>query len=202
MAIYRARLSQDDRPSFLFVHVPKTGGGTINRILEHHGGDQLAVHLKAAEALDAIGDVAFEAAISFGVRRNPFARALSGFRWQQRAGVVGTRGEQTAKESSSFPEYCEAMHDSGGVIEPAALFLGIGTPAEVDNVLRYESIGDDWQRIAAELGIDPDELNRGRYQRHRNRGSSRKYREHFDRRSREIIEREAAADFEIWRYEF
>lgn len=81
--------------NILFVHVPKTGGTTIDRWLEQHGGVQFLdihpvqgccncspQHFMAGDILRMFSHGYFD--FIFAIVRNPYARLESEYRWQER----------------------------------------------------------------------------------------------------------------------
>ncbi|EKX43328.1 hypothetical protein GUITHDRAFT_110743 [Guillardia theta CCMP2712] len=153
-----------ERSELIFLHIPKTGGETIERALDLHKN-----HLPAV-------DRAREYArphVSFSVIRNPFDRMLSWFRFclhgwrgqlpdpkkqcmlahrlinafpgKHNVSTVGRAFEAWLETTLGSPEWLHYW-----IFFPYAIFLG-GPNLKVDFLLRFEHLSSDLLVLAAAL---------------------------------------------------
>ena len=73
------------RHQFVFVHVPKTGGGSITAELQtlYGEGEKLRTHLTAAEYRNFLGPSLFQKYHTWAVVRNPYERFISEYHWRK-----------------------------------------------------------------------------------------------------------------------
>lgn len=158
----------------IFIHVPKTGGQTIESILGKPNGlfgldaDYEYPHLTADEARDFLGSDSFQLMLKFAFVRNPWDRMVSGYSYSQ-GGLRHLR-----KPAASFREYVEAIDavDLSGLRPRAAahlldqyayLYDKNGTLL-VDRVGRFEEFESNLQIILKEIGVPvPDVIPRLNY---------------------------------------
>lgn len=169
-------------PDLIFLHVPKTGGSTIHQALQpllrpgdieithdkkknlmrvrrmFNAGGILSKHSTLEELRGVIGDEAMGRFRTMSFVRNPFARALSAYRYilsRAQDGKVNHEGEPWAIGEMDFETFLDSpMAGEGG--KPAGLpqVQWIPDPAAIDFLGRTETLTEDVQRFGAELG-DP-----------------------------------------------
>ena len=85
----------------LFVHVPRTGGSEVRRVLATvaPGVPEEAVHFSAAQYRHAVGAARYDAVPSFALVRSPWARAASAWHYLQSTAANGAaRGRPQSSE--------------------------------------------------------------------------------------------------------
>ena len=136
---------------FVFIHINKTGGSSIEKALKLP-----FEHKTALETIDHLGWERWNKRFSFTVIRNPFDKVLSHYTYRVetnqtelgnrtisfRDWVRLTYGEQDAtyydKPKFFMPQHDWISDESGNIL--------------VDKIYRFESLNDDFRRICENLG--------------------------------------------------
>lgn len=196
---------------FLFVHIPKTGGNSIQNILRQYADDQvvsLAPHQDGVERFEVRSSTyethkhstladyrreyppeLFQSLFKFACVRNPWDRAVSYYFSPHRGPVVWN-----AAEFRAFVE----------TIQPVAYYLSIADAApelaaalaNVDALLRFESLQADFDQVCRRIGIPTAVLPV------RNKSSRGSYRAYYDADSRALVEARFAEEIRLLGYEF
>jgi hypothetical protein len=158
--------------NFVFVHIPKTGGNSLQAILEKHSDDQRSrtidfhdmintfdvrgpitgkKHFSSADYIERLGYDAFKALKKVTFVRHPQDRAASfyyaPFRWM-RPGPVGMRPAAAVFDKASFLQVLEQ-------IGTATSFLTHqGKLIDFDVVGRFEDYEADFSRVLKACGVD------------------------------------------------
>jgi hypothetical protein len=191
----------------IFVHIPRTGGTSIETALGM-GGDWLVENTEtmfgrisspefqdytattvtlqhlSAEQLSRLVP-GFKKYFRFSVVRNPWDRMVSTYCYQMRA------------EGYSFDEFLEATEGSASAWHvPQSRLLLDGPGRElVDFVARFENLAQDFRHVCERLGIE-------RVLPHRNGLVHGHYRGYYDEDSRAIVARRYREDIERFGYAF
>lgn len=155
----------------LFIHIPKTGGNSVNRVLgvEWENHKDLARHA-SEEAEEHIRDY-----YKFAIVRNPWDRLLSDFNFQNRKSR-GTKlflHDENGKKRT-FAQWIDAgfaepdLHppsEWGGKVSdhinrfsPQVDWLKLDGVLMMDFTARLDRINDDFPKICDALGIPPRKL--------------------------------------------
>lgn len=200
----------------LFVHVPKTGGSTIDLIFDQEVED--ARKVQGAKRHATYGELLkLEPGLtpywSFGFVRNPWARMVSW--WAMTVGMYerAERGHERASYKVANLQHVwgplgEYRHDFPTfVLEGTANVKRLRVPqlrrlranghGEVDFIGRVENFLHDVNVVRERLGLDPvEELPR------RNRSTHGHYSDYYDDRSRARVAEVYAPDIEAFGYTF
>jgi hypothetical protein len=211
-----------------FTHVPKTGGTSIKTLLRIPPVQLLASDASVSVAMESMNSVHVsgksfmtghlwsqdlrdmgllhhpyaETPARIAVTRNPWDRAVSMWRYSQRA--VDTV-DSPLWVSAGFEEWCGILaeckaaghervrdwHDmSGAVCDFVDHF------DEEDTILRFESIGSDWESFAIPLGLP-------RFLLHLNgQPKGRPYRDYYTPTARESVASAWGCDADRFGYDF
>ncbi len=165
---------------FIFIHVPKAAGTSINSALSMHDafyparGKNIAAreahaeksglpsataalgeHATAKQFIAALGRTVYDSYYSFGFVRNPWDVAVSWFHYRLINPAVGGHAEAAA--AGTFETYVRHV-----LTQPdAAKWVGLQYPFLVDDadqpavsfVGRYESLAADFAAVIQHLGI-------------------------------------------------
>lgn len=200
----------------LFVHVQKTGGSTVDRLLTEHLPDAEPVrglpdgrHARLGAALRAHPELADY--WIFGFVRNPWARLWS---WHS---MILRRGEAAAAGNAEVAAYIARTKFWGRVLRDFPDFetfvldgtrelRRLGTPQiqflsyqdrQADFIGRTERLDEDVRSILDRWGLEaPPSIPR------RNAGPSRDYREQYTPAMRARVAEVFARDIELFDYEF
>jgi hypothetical protein len=195
------------RKRFLFVHIPKTGGNSIQSVLQRYSEDELVCarpgqdgverfglrnpkyklkkHSPLAEYRDSLGGEQFARLYKFACVRNPWERMVSYYftpgqrkRWDRKA------FEKMVSESLSAADYLR-------------LNLGEADPfRNVDRILRFENLAEEFASICAHLDIPPAPLP------NYNKSEREHYSTYYDDELRELVRTRFAEEIARFGYTF
>jgi hypothetical protein len=193
---------------FLFVHIPKTAGNSIQSVLRDYSEDQVVAlrkeqdgierfglrnpkykikkHSTLSEYRDALGHEQFRDLYKFTCVRNPWDRMVSYY-------FTPTQSPETWS-----PKKFRGII-SKAVSVPDYLRLDIGEEepfANVDYIMRFESLVDDFRAVCMAIGISPPTLPQY------NRSSREHYSKYYDDELREFVRTRFAAEIERFNYTF
>ena len=209
----------------IFIHIPKTGGTSIEAVLGMHGDradvgvvpypDQVAdrqhfygrrlQHLSAERLRAELNDEAlFASYFKFTVVRNPWERLVSTSAWSGRKWSTGQMLER--QEFDAFVRRTHAAltgaHDLSRagpayshVVPQVSYIFDEAGQSLVDFIGRTETLERDWQVIRARLGVEADLPTRMK-------SVHRQYREYYDAETRDMVADIYARDIEAFGYHF
>jgi hypothetical protein len=161
---------------WLFIHVPKTGGNSIQSILAPFSDDALTSdqyrdgvqdfevagprtarkHMSLQEYHDLLPAEVYARLLKVAVVRDPWERAISAY-----FGPIRFHDEGRVPEWS-VERFCTSL----GVLDTMTGLVTVGGVVDLDVVLRFERLADGAAGLFHLLGIDAPALP------HRNRGLS------------------------------
>ncbi len=178
---------------FLFVHIPKTAGNSIQSVLRDYSEDQLVAlrkeqdgierfglrnpnykikkHSMLGEYCDALGNEQFRDLYKFTCVRNPWDRMVSYY-------FTPTQPPET------WDRYLRLNQDDEDPF------------TNVDYIMRFENLADDFRTVCRTLAISPPTLPRY------NRSSREHYSKYYDDELRELVRTRFAAEIERFGYTF
>lgn len=188
-----------DQHRFIFVHLNKTGGTSIEKVFEPEA-DRKDVRYKHASVAyyKRKFPLRFRRYYKFAFVRNPFDWLVSRYHW--------SRDHQHLFDYS-FDELLQRLRDGVPLaaqapwLETEALLpqydrLAIRGRIAVDFVGRYESLQRDFDTICAALKIEPRTLP------HVFRTDHARYVDYYDDEARGIVEARYAVDIDAFGYRF
>ena len=196
------------RKRFLFVHIPKTAGNSIQSALRDYSEDQLVAlrkeqdgierfglrnpnynikkHSTLREYRDALGDEQFRSLYKFACVRNPWDRMVSYYftptqnpeKWDRKKfrGIIS--------KAVSIADYLRLDRDEEDPF------------ANVDYIMRFENLAEDFRTVCGTLGISPETLPRY------NRSRREHFSEYYDDELRELVRARFAAEIERFGYTY
>jgi Sulfotransferase family len=193
---------------FLFVHIPKTAGNSIQSVLRDYSEDQLVAlrneqdgierfglrnpkynikkHSTLSEYRDALGDEQFRTLYKFTCVRNPWDRMVSYY-------FTPTQNPETWDRKKFRAIISKAV----SVADYLRLDNGADDPfANVDYIMRFENLADDFRAVWTAIGISPVTLPQY------NRSSREHYGKYYDDELREFVRTRFAAEIERFGYTF
>jgi hypothetical protein len=196
--------------NIIFLHIPKTGGNSIQDALRNYSQDKIVVrnswqdgferfsvesekyekltkHSNLNDYFGALGDNFFKYRV-FTVIRNPFDRLVS-FYFSPHRGKVDFN-------ASDFEAFIIKIPSLEGHI--CIKRATNKTPELYKNItfMRFENLGSDFAKLCTELGIKKIDLP------HRNRSNRPDYRECYNTNLRKWVEKTHKLEFSIGRYHF
>jgi chondroitin 4-sulfotransferase 11 len=188
-----------DRHKFIFVHINKTGGTSIEMVFEPEA-DQKDVRYKHASAAyyRRKFPIRFWRYFKFAFVRNPWDWLVSRYHWSR---------DRQHLFDYSFAEMLTRLQngarlaDEAPWLEKEALLpqfdrLAIRGKLAVDFIGRYESLDRDFDRICTRLRIGPKALP------HAFKTDHRPYVDYYDDTTRKIVEQVYARDIAAFGYRF
>ena len=193
---------------FLFVHIPKTAGNSIQSILRDYSEDELVAlrggqdgierfglrnpkykikkHSTLAEYKAALGEVQFGDLYKFTCVRNPWDRMVSYYftPTQNMAAWDRKKFRKAIVKALSVADYLrldKVEEDPFG---------------NVDYIMRFENLADDFRTVCGTLGILPTTLPRY------NRSSREHYSKYYDEELRDLVRTRFASEIERFGYTF
>ena len=176
----------------IFIHIPRTGGNSISYALRGFPGKyDASAHTKHVDAAWYAKYLPREFAIyyKFSCVRNPFEKVLSHYEFKRIS-------QDKECVENSFAEWVRKYHknDATGVIfKPQVDFLSIGGEIAVDFVMRYERLEEDFAEACRRLKINVPLA-------HLFPTSAKRYQDHYDGATREIVETVFRKDMEAFGY--
>ena len=193
---------------FLFVHIPKTAGNSIQSALRDYSEDQLVAlrkeqdgierfglrnpkyqikkHSMLREYHDALGPEQFRDLYKFTCVRNPWDRMVSYY-------FTPTQHP----EAWNRKKFREIIFKAVSVADYLRLGDGEEDPfANVDHIIRFENLADDFAAVCAAIAISPPTLPQY------NRSHRDHYTKYYDDELRELVRTRFAAEIERFNYTF
>ena len=193
---------------FLFVHIPKTAGNSIQSVLRDYSEDQLVAlrreqdgverfglrnpkykikkHSTLAEYRTALGQAEFGSLYKFTCVRNPWDRMVSYYFTPTQKPAAWDR-KKFRKIISSVPSVADYLRLDQGEEDPFG---------NVDYIMRFENLADDFRTACAALDISPTILPQY------NRSKREHYSTYYDDDLRELVRARFAAEIERFGYTF
>ncbi len=193
---------------FLFVHIPKTAGNSIQSTLRDYSEDQLVAlrkeqdgierfglrnpnykikkHSTLCEYRDVLGDEQFRSLYKFTCVRNPWDRMVSYYFTPTQSPETWDRKKfrNTISKAVSVADYLRLDRNEQDPF------------ANVDYIIRFENLADDFRTFCGTLGISPATLPRY------NRSSREHYSKYYDDELCELVRMRFAAEIERFGYTF
>jgi hypothetical protein len=193
---------------FLFVHIPKTAGNSIQSVLRDYSEDQLVAlrkeqdgierfglhnpkykikkHSTLKEYREALGEEQFRSFYKFTCVRNPWDRMVSYY-------FTPTQNP----EAWSRKKFRGIISKAVSVADYLRLDDGEQDPfANVDYIMRFENLTDDFRNVCSRLDISTPTLPRY------NRSKREPYSRYYDEDLRELVRARFAAEIERFGYTF
>ena len=193
---------------FLFVHIPKTAGNSIQSVLRDYSEDQLIALRKEQDGIErfglrstkykikkhstlneyhrALGEEQFRDLYKFTCVRNPWDRMVSYY-------FTPTQNAETWNRK----KFREIISKAVSLADYLRLDNGEGDPfANVDCIIRFENLADEFRAVCDTIGIPPPALPRY------NRSSRDHYSKYYDDELREFVGARFAAEIERFNYRF
>ena len=188
------RLAPNGR-TYLFIHVPKTGGTSIANALDLPN----VMHVSAVQERRDAGDEAWNSAFKFAFVRNPWDRIVSQYHYRLGKDETGIRTtgisfDEWVRLAYGFrdPKWCWRPEFFGQQRDWIQSEHG---KIELDFVGRFETFESDCAFVATRLGILKPTP-------HLNRTEHRPYQEYYTGGTEQIIRRCFKDDIALFGYEF
>ena len=205
---------------FVFIHINKTGGSSIEHILRRDGSTLMPKHpdacetigywhpqhFTASEYLKVMGEEEYNKRYVFSVVRNPWDRMVSCYSMAHKVSTV-TKDHFSPwviqwlnRPNKPCPREPTKCKDHTRTFLPCADWV---KGAKVDTIVRFENYAEEMESVYATLGT-PVPIDRIR-QVTRNSKKHRRvtdYREYFTDKARDIVANKLSADIDAYGYQF
>ena len=194
--------------SFLFVHIPKTAGNSIQSALRDYSEDQLVAlrkeqdgierfglrnpkykirkHSTLREYRDTLGDEQFRKVYRFTCVRNPWDRMVSYY-------FTPTQ----SPESWDREKFHGIISNAISIADYLRLNQNEKDPfANVDYIMRFENLADDFRAVCNQLDISPVTLPQY------NRSTREHYSKYYDDELRKFVRNRFTEEIERFGYTF
>lgn len=185
---------------FIFVHVGRTGGSTIERMAgvpltddprtQRLGNTDFSDKHAGLQHYYSAFPEQFREYFKFTIVRNPFDRLHSAWHWRTRVvqdlcGMPLREFIDTRPPGYSFVERFAV--DGMSIAESVGLF---------DHIARFENLAEEYRVLFARLGLPPGPPP------HTNRTAAGDYRDAYDPQTVELVRRKFGRDLELFGYDF
>lgn len=208
--------------NFLFIHVPKTGGNSIQNVLYKYADDRIVTphahhdgierfelkhkeyptskHSKLSDYQRSIPSSIYGRLFKFSIIRNPWDRAISHFFSPHRGNVEWNRSEFLNFLPEVLPLRSYITSKKRGFARVRhffqASFSTTKLDAEIDFLLRFEHLNEDFQAACHALNIPKQELVQ------RNASRREHYSKYYDTELIEIIRSKFSDEIDFGNYTF
>ena len=193
---------------FLFVHIPKTAGNSIQSILRHYSEDEIVTvrgqqdgierfgvrnakyslkkHSTLADYRTALGEETFRILYKFACVRNPWDRMVSSY---------FSPGHQVTEWDREA--FARLVRTTLPVADYLRLESGEKDPfGNINRVMRFEHLAEDFRCVCAEVDIPTALLPEY------NRSSREHYSKYYDDKLRALVAERFAFEIERFGYTF
>ncbi|MEO6927992.1 MAG: sulfotransferase family 2 domain-containing protein [Casimicrobiaceae bacterium] len=191
---------------YIFVHVQKTGGISIDATLRRHESErsdawrehQGRQHMFASEVRALVQPQQWETYYKFAFVRNPWGRLVSWYHMCMQAAEPNAFARHVQESAPTFDAFIR--HTTTG-LALRTTYNQLDYVADddgkllVDFVGRYERLRDDFEVVRERLGITHDLP-------HANRSSHSDYRDYYTDETRAIVAQRFARDIAHFDYSF
>ena len=182
---------------FLFIHVPRTGGTSIEAQFQYNEAKERNKHWNLNDWKNQLNGEDFDNYFKFAFVRNPWDIIVSKYLdkgWysssvEGRGGEIGYHCGKSLKYFLDF--YQPAEHEHGDCL------LDYFDPEQMDFIGRFENRVQDIEYISRKIGININSSRKARSHRHK-----KHYTEYYDDETREIVAQKYARDIEYFGYKF
>jgi hypothetical protein len=199
----------DDKHKFIFIHIPKTGGTSIEKVFNR----QMKRHCKHLTMSDYENELKsdIEKYFIFSVIRNPWDRILSYYFWRKWGGgrlssegksfkswidLIVKVDKSQMQESNNYCDNESQCRNFMMAIDSQFNSLTIDGELTIDYLIRFENFQDDFNIVCDKIGITRQKLP------HKNKKKHKHYTEYYDDETKQIVAKKYAKDIEYFNYEF
>lgn len=195
--------------NFLFIHIPKTGGNSIQNVLSKYSKDEKVVlsawgqdginrfglksfmssniskHSSINEYKENVKPEIYNSLFKFAVVRNPWDRAISFYFSPHRQKENWNKDLFKGALSKLKPIRHYIVSSSKSILDE-----------EVDLIIRYENLQEDFKKVCGVLNIQDEELP------HVNKSKRRDYKDYYDAELIKLVENKFEEEIDLFRYKF
>ncbi len=194
--------------NFIFIHINKTGGSSIEKVLNIH-----FEHKTALYKIEKLGREVWDKRITFTVVRNPWDKVVSQYHYDsgirrhkimKRPHSVDTKRAPLINKPVEFNEWVQLTYgrqDPTYYVRPKFFAPQIDWISDkqgnilVKDILFFENLNEDFKKLA-------DKIGRNISLPHVNKSSRGEYRKYYTDETSIIIQKWFKRDIEVFNYKF
>lgn len=187
-----------DTHRFIYIHVPKTGGTSIEKVFEQTAEekDVGGKHFPAVIYNEAYPEK-FRNYFKFSFVRNPWDWLVSRYHWSKdRQGIINYSFSEMIERLSTGTPLSMTARWLQGSMKSQISRLVVGDEIAVDFVGRYETLQSDFETVCAKLSINKVKLP------HVFKTDHAHYSTYYDERTCELVRNTYADDIDAFGYAF
>ena len=199
--------------NFLFIHIPKTAGNSIQNVLRAYSEDRIvcmAPHQDGVERFEVRSDrfnihkhstlldyrsqldeEMFQRLFKFTSVRNPWDRLISFYFSPHRGRVIWDR-----QEFMRFVEVIPPLTDHIALEAPNNSDSGTNCFSYINHFIRFENLNHDFQQVCEQTGIPYTPLPQ------RNKSEHQYYKSYYDEEIVELVTRRFSEEIRFFGYTF
>lgn len=166
---------------FIFVHIIKTGGTSIEKFFRGRKD-----HKSASKIKKQLGENIWNEYFKFTFVRNPFEKIVSQYHYNR---------HKWGLKDSTFKEYVKTWSDGQKISTFPQLNL-FYIDEKLDFIGRFENFQEDFNIVCDKIGIPQQQLP------HKNKSKHKHYTEYYDEETKQIVAEKYAKDIEYFGYKF
>ena len=179
-----------DEHKFIFIHIPKTGGTSIERFFKNRPNRMLKHKTAQDYALE--NPRIWNQYLKFTVVRNPWDWMVSWYFWRKQNNKLSMKEFLLNYKMVSTEQQLRELPKEMNFLT----FVNIDNTISIDHVCRFENLQEDFNTVCDKIGIQQQRLP------HKNKTKHKHYTEYYDDETREIVAEKYAKDIELFGYKF
>jgi len=184
----------DHKHKFIFVHINRTAGTSIESHFNHRRYD----HRKCSRYIKQFGADVWNEYFTFSFVRNPWNKMLGHYMWRKQIAGDTLKGDDLSFRCwvLQFENNIEgegSLEDKGNPQYDQLFLDGVQL---VDFIGRFENLQEDFNIICDKIGIPQQELP------HENKTEHKHYTEYYDDETKQIVAEKYAKDIKYFGYKF
>ena len=194
---------------FIFVHIPKTGGTSIEKLFDDsfYGWDEKHCLWKqhcSIHQMQSLYGIDIDNYYKFSIVRNPWDRAVSDYKWWTRPDspffdfLKSTTLEDYLLIRNGY-EKINHLNDSSGRADhfyTQYSFIEIGGACAMDCIIKFENLQQDFDHFCDQIGIPQQKLP------HTHKTNRKHYSEYYNQKTIDIVAEKYRKDIEYFDYQF
>lgn len=194
---------------FIFVHIPKTGGTSIEKLFDDsfYGWDEKHCLWKqhcSIHQMQSVYGIDVDSYYKFAIVRNPWDRAVSDYKWWTRASspffdfLKNTTLEDYLLIRNGY-EKINHLNDSTGRADhfyTQYSFVEIGGACVMDCIIKFENLQQDFNIFCDQISIPQQKLP------HTNKTNRKHYSEYYNQKTIDIVAQKYHKDISHFNYSF
>ena len=209
-----------DKHKFVFIHIPKTGGHSVDKYFIQKGlVDDDKWHCTGNQIMKYMGVEKWKEYQTFTIVRNPWDRMVSEYSWQGGLGkdqIPTPWGDKNVTFKQFLKMVFNSPHDhhdmnlvrnfdtwyrlqevkDGHLNDQYSFITDQNNNTIIDNLIRFENLNQQFKQMLTKVGLPPEDLP------HLNKSKHKHYTEYYDQESIDLVACRFKRDIETLGYDF